>query len=79
MPRVKPPSPVVAEFGARLRAHRTAAGLSQMELAERAGMHFTFVSSVERGLRNPTLTTILSLAEGLGINPAVLLDGLRRH
>lgn len=48
-----------------------------MELADRAGMHFTFVSSVERGKRNPTLTTILSLAEGLGIEPSELVDGLK--
>lgn len=48
-----------------------------MELAERAGLHFTFVSSVERGQRNPTLTTILHLAGGLDVDPSVLVRGLR--
>ncbi len=55
---------------------RTGAGLSQMDLADRSGLHFTFVSSVERGVRNPTLTTILRLARGLDVDPGELVSGL---
>jgi hypothetical protein len=44
-----------------------------MELAERIGLHFTCVSSVERGERNVSL---LKLADGLEQNPAALVDGL---
>ena len=47
-----------------------------MALAERIGLHFTFVSEVERGERNLTLTSILAIARGLEINAAVLVDGL---
>jgi len=47
-----------------------------MELAERVGLHFTFVSSVERGERNISLHSLLKLADGLDLNPAVLVDGL---
>jgi transcriptional regulator with XRE-family HTH domain len=48
-----------------------------MALAEKVGMHFSFVSEVERGERNLSLATLLRLAEGLEINPAALVDGLR--
>jgi len=48
-----------------------------MALAERIGLHFTFVSSVERGERNLSLQSLLRLAEGLEMNPAELVDGLR--
>jgi transcriptional regulator with XRE-family HTH domain len=47
-----------------------------MALAERIGLHFTFVSSVERGERNLSLSSLLRLAEGLEVNPAVLVDEL---
>ena len=66
-----------AVIGQRLRAQREAQGLSQMALAEMCGMHFTFVSSVERGERNISVATLLRMAEGLGINPSVIVDGLR--
>lgn len=44
---------------------RRSAGLSQEELAHRSGLHRTYVGSVERGERNPTVTTLLTLAKGL--------------
>jgi len=65
------------EFGHRVRSKRLELGWSQMELAERIGLHFTFVSSVERGERNVSLQRLLKLADGLDLNPAVLRDGLR--
>jgi transcriptional regulator with XRE-family HTH domain len=48
-----------------------------MQLAERIGLHFTFVSSVERGERNLSLASLLRLAEGLETDPATLVKGLR--
>jgi transcriptional regulator with XRE-family HTH domain len=45
-----------------------------MELAERIGIHFTFVSSVERGEQNVSLHSLLKLADGLDLNPAVLVN-----
>ncbi|MGD0880503.1 MAG: helix-turn-helix transcriptional regulator [Acidimicrobiales bacterium] len=64
------------ELGLRVRRLRTAQGLSQMALADRIGLHFTFVSTVERGERNLSLSSLLRIAEGLGVDPAELVRGL---
>lgn len=66
------------QFAANLRRERAAAGLSQEALADKAGMHFTEVSRIERGIREPRLTTIVRLADALGKPPALLLDGMGR-
>ena len=64
-----------AAFGARLRKLRQAAGLSQMQLAEAADLHATYVSSVEGGRRNVSLVNIHMLADALSVHPAHLLQG----
>jgi transcriptional regulator with XRE-family HTH domain len=51
-------------------------GISQMELASRIDLHFTFVSEVERGMRNLSLSSLLRLAQGLEVDPGDLVDGL---
>lgn len=48
-----------------------------MALADRAGLHFTYVSSVERGERNVSLENILRLASALGIDAGELVSGLK--
>ncbi|GAA1029856.1 MULTISPECIES: helix-turn-helix domain-containing protein [Amycolatopsis] len=74
----KPPlSAATRTIGERVREFRNDAGLSQEQLAELAGVHWTFVSQVERGLRNINLHNLLKFADGLGVNPARLVDGLR--
>jgi transcriptional regulator with XRE-family HTH domain len=57
-------------FGERVRVLRAAAGLSQEQLAERSGLHRTYVSSLERGQRNVGLENILRLATALGVAPS---------
>lgn len=59
-------------FGARVRELRTGSGLSQEQLAERSGLHRTYVSSVERGQRNVGLDNILRLAAALDVPAAAL-------
>jgi transcriptional regulator with XRE-family HTH domain len=53
-------------FGKILREKRLAKGLSQEALADMAGMHFTYVSSCERGERNISLANIAKLATAFG-------------
>jgi DNA-binding XRE family transcriptional regulator len=64
-------------FGARVRELRMRAGLSQEQLADQAGMHRTYVSSLERGQRNVGLDNILRLAAGLRVPPADLFQADR--
>lgn len=63
-------------FGRRVRARRLEIGLSQEVLAEAAGLHRTYVGSVERGERNIALVNIVRLAGALGVDPAELVAGL---
>lgn len=65
------------KLGANVRKHREALGLSQEELADRCGLHRTYVGSVERGERNVSLENIVLLARALNEPPAALLDGLK--
>ena len=60
-------------FGEVLRRLRLAAGLSQEQLALNCGLDRTFISLLERGLRQPTLTTLFVLAETLQIRPSKLI------
>jgi transcriptional regulator with XRE-family HTH domain len=56
-----------AAFGFVLKSAREAAGLTQERLARRARLDRTYPSLLERGLRSPTLSTLMSLAPVLGI------------
>lgn len=64
-------------FGKALRAKRMEAELSQEGLADRAGLHFTYVSSVERGERNISLENISKLAKALDCEIKDLVASLR--
>jgi transcriptional regulator with XRE-family HTH domain len=48
-------------------------GLSQEELADRAGIHRTYVSQLERGIKSPTLAVLIKIARALGIKPSRLV------
>jgi len=64
---------VARAFGLALRAARVAQGISQDILSEICDVDRTYPSLVERGLRCPTLTMLLRLADALGIDPARLI------
>ncbi len=66
-------------FGSRVRAERERLGVSQEELADRAGLHRTYVGGVERGERNLGLLNVLRLARALGLPPAALLTDFPAH
>jgi XRE family transcriptional regulator, regulator of sulfur utilization len=60
-------------FGAVVRELREARGWTQEQLAERSDMNASYLGFVERGDNVPTLTIIIQIAEGLGVEPADLL------
>jgi transcriptional regulator with XRE-family HTH domain len=60
-------------FGVALQAIRREHGLSQEQLGFDAGFHRTYVSFLERGLKSPSLSTIMDLAETLGIQASELV------
>jgi transcriptional regulator with XRE-family HTH domain len=61
-------------FGAVLRSIRIERGLSQEALALEAGLQRNYISLMERGLNQPTITTIFRLALALGVRPSVLVE-----
>lgn len=62
--------------GREIRRHREAAGLSQEQLAERAGLHRNYIGLMERGQRNAALTTLLSIAAALDLSLSELFAAL---
>ena len=65
----------LTNFGTILQNERKKNGLSQEKLAELAGLHRTYISDLERGIRNPTITTIFTLCKALNTTPSELLKG----
>lgn len=62
-------------LGTNLREARKAANLSQEALALEIGIDRTYISGIERGVRNPSLDVIVKLAERVGMEPGRLLAG----
>lgn len=66
-------NPVAIAFGDVLRAARSQAGMSQEALGLACDIDRTYVSLLERGERQPTLSTIFALARHLGVTADVLV------
>lgn len=67
---------ILVIFGARIRKLRTAKGLSQEAFANLCDLDRTYISGIERGVRNVSLINIRQLAEALGITLSELMQGL---
>lgn len=65
---------IAQAFGSVLRRRRLAADLTQAQLAEASQIDVTFPSMLERGLRGPTLLTVLSIAKALHVKPGILVE-----
>ena len=65
---------ICQRLGQNVRRLRLEKGWSQEDYADRADIHRTYVSDIERGRRNPSLTVIERLAKPFGIAPGRLLD-----
>lgn len=61
-------------FADRVRILRKAKGWSQEELADRASIHRTFVSQIERATKRSTIDTVEKVAKALGVSCGDLLD-----
>lgn len=65
---------VALAFGKVLRQKRKEAGLTQEQLAFQADVQRNYVSLIERGLNQPTITVVFKLAKALGCSPASLIS-----
>jgi transcriptional regulator with XRE-family HTH domain len=65
-------SPAHAAFGETIREMRKQRGISQESLALMCGLDRTYISGIERGTRNPSLTNILRIAAALDTSAAML-------
>ncbi|HVS40137.1 MAG TPA: helix-turn-helix transcriptional regulator [Gemmataceae bacterium] len=64
------PRPELPPFAVRLKALREGAGLTQEQLADKAGLHLGAVFKLEQGVREPTWATVQALAHALGVGCA---------
>ena len=65
---------VKKQFGDQLRKLRHKRNWTQEELADRAGMHSTYIGQIERGVRNPSLVNLYKLAKALKVSAGELLS-----
>ena len=63
----------VSKFGQKVRKVRLQKKMSQGDIARILGVHRTYISGLERGVRNPSLLTIQKVAKALGVNAKNLI------
>lgn len=63
----------ITNFGKRLREARLRKKMSQGDIAEKLGLHRSYISGLERGKRNPSLLTINKMAKAIGVEPKELI------
>ena len=63
-------------FGQNVRSARVKKEISQEELADLAKLDRTYISGIERGIRNVSLLNIVKIADALKVYPSVLLKGI---
>lgn len=66
------PDTIRADFGRAIRELRQAAGISQEDLALRAGLARSYFSGVERGVRNIGLVNVAKVAQALDVPPSAI-------
>lgn len=63
----------ITKFGKKVREIRLRKKLSQGDIARILGVHRSYISGLERGVRNPSLLTVQKVAKALGISPKELI------
>jgi transcriptional regulator with XRE-family HTH domain len=71
-------NPVLAAFGSNVRKAREKKDLTQEGLAEKANLDQTYISGIERGVRNPSILSIARLAKALSISISELSRGIEK-
>ena len=66
----------MARLGEEIRRAREAAGLTQEALADRAGIHRTYVSLVERDKKSPTVAMLLRICHAIGVRPSTIVAAI---
>ncbi len=64
---------ILSDFAIMIRNRRHQLGMTQEELAEKADFHVNFIGGIERSTKNPSLTSIITLARALGLSPKDLM------
>jgi len=62
------------KLGERLKKLRQEKGMSQGDIARKLGVHRSYISGIERGVRNPTVKNVERIAEALSVSPHMLLQ-----
>jgi len=70
--------PALIALGSNVRRIREAKGLTQERLGEHAELDPTYISGIERGVRNPSLVSIVRVAQALKITVSALCEGVER-
>ncbi|SER16855.1 DNA-binding transcriptional regulator, XRE-family HTH domain [Neolewinella agarilytica] len=72
--KMKSKTDILVHFGLRVRELRTQNGMSQEQLAFKAGVHRTYIGMIERAEKNVTLISIEKLANALGVSITTLFE-----
>ena len=67
---------ICKRFGNKVRDLRTAQGMSQEVLAQKSGLHRTYIGGIERGERNISLINIEKIAKALKLSITDIVDGI---
>ena len=71
--------PLLVALGAAVRDERLSRHLSQEDVADLAGLHVTYISGIERGLRNVGFENLHKVAKGLGVDLPTLTAAVEAH
>ena len=72
-------SALATEIGKRIRNYRLQQDMSQDDLAEKCGMHPTYIGQIERGEKNATIESISKIASGLNVSLSTLFEHLEEY
>ena len=65
---------IIKAFGERIRLIRFAKKWTQQQLSEKAGLHVNCIGRIERGIYDPSLTTLIKLCKALEMHPSYIVE-----